>query len=162
MEQNGNGKGTFTVKEAAEHLGMTPRGVRQRISRGKLKATQLNGEWLIYLNGEQPGEREFVPENNGTGNSETVQDAAPRNNGTRNVPHYSSVTSPERQATALMEGWIAPLTKTIQEQAEEIGRLKAQLEQEQKEKAALVEVLDGDATYPEEHRPGFWSWLFGR
>jgi hypothetical protein len=61
-----------------------------------------------------------------------------------------------------MNSWLAPLTKTIQEQAEEIGMLKAQLAQEQKEKAALAEVLDGDSTYPEAPRPGFWSWLFGR
>lgn len=147
MTVNGNGNHGVSVKEAATELGISPRAVRFRIKAGSLKAQQLAGQWLVYLNEETPVTEEDYRATDGNGKEPEE----------RSLPQGFNP-----QFQAIMDTWLSPLTEKISRQSEEIGQLKAQNEQLEREKVALIEALDGDSTYPEEPRPGFWTWLFGR
>jgi excisionase family DNA binding protein len=142
-----NGRGSITVKEAAETLGITDRAVRLRIEKGTLRGGMVKGKWLVYLPLEPPLPSEHFHHSNGNGKYEAE------------VPPSNA----ETQLQQVMSSWLQPLVDQIGSLQREVGSLEAQLEQERKEKAALIEALDGDSTYPQdENRPGFWGWLFGR
>lgn len=44
----------YTIKEAAEELGMTTAGVRYRMKTGVIKAKKKGNRWTVYLNGDEP------------------------------------------------------------------------------------------------------------
>jgi hypothetical protein len=75
------------------------------------------------------------------------------------VPHTgnSAVAVADRES---VPEWFSAVVQQSLTQAEEIGRLKAVIEEKDRVIANLLE-----STYPqdeEEPRPGFWAWLFGR
>ncbi len=160
----GNGRAAVTVNEAAEKLGITPRAVRFRLKKGTLVGTQLDGGWLVYL-GERGGNASVTGEKSApvtvTARGEETEEGEEISGGEREMP-LPSPLNPERQLQAVMDSWLAPLTEKISVQAEEIGRLKAELAQAERERDAMVQAL-GDISHKPEFRPamGFWSRLFG-
>jgi DNA-binding Lrp family transcriptional regulator len=44
----------YTVKEAAEKLGISPEAARQRLYSGSLQGRKLKRGWVVYLNGNEP------------------------------------------------------------------------------------------------------------
>jgi hypothetical protein len=157
--ENGNGHHGVTVREAAKTLGISPRAVRFRLQKNQLKGAFLDGQWMVFLGAaidpDESPETEEV-----TGNFRAT-DYLGNGNG---APQSSSMVAPPFQA--VMTEWVSPLVEKISLQAEEIGKLKAENEQRDRELVALREALeamqDDISQYADEARPGFWGWLFGR
>jgi len=78
------------------------------------------------------------------------------------LPHTGNGTVAVQDTRNIPE-WFSVVVQRSLDQAEEIGRLKAIIDEKDRAIASLTSALDGgDSTYPLEARPGFWSWLFGR
>lgn len=159
----GNGHTALTVKEAAEILGITPRAVRFRLQKGTLSGTQLDGEWLVYF-GEKGGNATVAEEKSAAETVTETYEETEENEETlaaaREMP-LPQPPNPERQLQAVMDSWLAPLTEKISTQAEEIGRLKAELAQAERERDAMAQALGDISQEPEPVQRGFWTRLFG-
>jgi len=154
----------MSVKEAALALGITPRAVRLRIEEKRIPATMLDGKWFVDLEGSfpaSPAGRQEVPR---------ADFAYPANETCDEEVPLSVPPSPEgRQEVAVpaqfrlvMDQWVNPLVSQIREQAVEIGQLQAKLEESERQRQALVEMVE-DETYPQEDEPeqsyGIWNGI---
>ena len=57
----------MTIKEAAEHYGVSDKTIRRRIKQGHINAQQVNGRWRVYI------DQDSVQENDQTNDQPTVQ-----------------------------------------------------------------------------------------
>lgn len=147
----------YSVRDAARLLGISGRAVRFRMESGKLTGTQIDGKWMVYLPSDEG--RKETEEGRNTGSDYIVEgnsaeEAFP--------PPRQSVSRPPEQMQMIMNEWLAPLTAKISDQAEEIGRLKAEVVQKTHEAEALAASLDAiSLESPESEVRGFWARLFG-
>ena len=160
---SGNGHAAITVNEAAEKLGITPRAVRFRLQKGTLTGMQLDGAWLVYF-GETGGNASVTGEKSAPETVTVVDEETEEGEeipvAEREMP-LPQPPNPERQLQAVMDSWLAPLTEKISVQAEEIGKLKAELAQAERERDAMAQALGDISQEPELPSRGLWSRLFG-
>jgi hypothetical protein len=122
------------VKEAAEALGVSVSGVRRGLKSGRLKgqrrATPQGHVWLIEVPDDQavttrtPASR--VPGDRATTRVPDSPDAAP--DAPQEAPGEALLATRAQEMAAYTERLLAPWRAIVQQQAEEIGALKARLE----------------------------------
>lgn len=160
----------MSVKQAAIVLGITPRAVRLRIEEKRIPATMMDGKWFVELEDSFPpsreGRQEFPPIESAyiasdIPDEEVFSSIPPSQEGRQEV-------AVPAQFQLVMDQWVNPLVGQIRQQAEEIGELRAKLQESERQRLALVEVIE-DETYPQgvnvEESRGIWKiirrWLTG-
>ena len=115
--------GPVSLEEAADRLGITVNAVCHRLKRGTLGGHKTPAGWVVVW-----------PPTRATDHGPTI-DAAwsvadqpttnrPTNQPTKGTPAVSDAA--RRQLEAIRDEWLAPMVGQIREQAEEIGRLRAE------------------------------------
>jgi len=146
---------TFSVKEVAEALDMTPRGVIQRLNRGQLKGNKkLNqfgvAEWQVYANreilmaaetrksstGSPINEQSFAPDADDTIDAEDIEvsgDYAP--DGPTNWRDIEM-----QRLEVLAEKLVKPLAERLEAQAAELREKEKLLEEKERQLRLLPDL----------------------
>ena len=156
----------MSVQEAAEHIGIHPKTVRQRIKDGKLPARKFQGprgpEWRVYPNG--------IPSTDPTLTVELPSVDGPWTDPelTVNSPSVQGESAVVLEALRLVDN----LRRENQQLAGQLGFTQAKLQEAERTVALLMAPKDEPAdvtprTEPEmpavpdpKHRP-WWKRLFG-
>jgi chromosome segregation ATPase len=130
---------TYTISDAARLLDISENAVRQRIKRGTIEATKIDGVWRVTL-------PETATDQEATSRADYQSD--------QEDDHQADYEG-DQETTNLPAGLLAlsytalsPLVEKIEEQAERIGRLSEQVDQLTTEKSQLeaeLETLRQDA-----------------
>jgi len=122
------------VRDAAQRLGLSERGVLKRIHARTLTAERDGKRWIVYLPSEP---------SSGLG-SEPIRTA----NRTSSEPvepieaDYRVAPAARQQLEAIRDEWLAPLVAQITEQAEALGRLEAERDQARQSAEAAIAARD--------------------
>jgi excisionase family DNA binding protein len=132
----------LTINQAARRLGVSENAVRQRIKRGTLAAAKVDGLWRITL-AEQPTDYQVNRPLDQEGDRRTNYQSDSQ---TDHEVIRSSAVSPAARAQleAVRDEWLAPLVGQIREQAEEIGRLRAEREAVERQRDDLATELTAE------------------
>jgi hypothetical protein len=125
-----------SVAEAAHILGLTPGAIRKRIERGQLAAHKVSGQWHVVLNSDETTRHD----------SGVAPDTTRQGDATRQDTTVAVSSAARSQLEAIRDEWLAPLVAQIREQAEEIGRLRADQEAVRRERDALATELERERT----------------
>lgn len=137
---------TLPLRAAASHLGMSTDTLRKRLQRGLTPGRKVDGAWVVDVL-DSPGQVQDHQESPGP-----VPDVSGP------TPSALAVQRAEEMAV-YSERLLAPYVRRIEEQAEEIGHLKAELEQER----SIRQRTNDDAPPPESQaeRRSWWQRLWG-
>lgn len=146
---------TFSVKEVAEALDMTPRGVIQRLNRGQLKGNKkLNqfgvAEWQVYANREilmamearksSPGspinDQSFAPDADDTIDAEDIEVSG--DYGTDGPTNWRDIEM--QRLEVLAEKLVKPLAERLEAQAAELREKEKLLEEKERQLRLLPDL----------------------
>ena len=148
----------LTIAEAARRLGVSENAVRQRIKRGSVTASKIDGVWRIPLvdHGDQEPGHQATMSSDYEGNQEADQEETTR----------SAVVSPEArsQLEAIRDEWLTPLVTRIEALSRDLGRVEQERDQLRVALERLQVSRDLATEHPAEqvspeHRPRPW-WRF--
>jgi excisionase family DNA binding protein len=145
----------MSLQEAAEHLGIHPKTVRQRIKDGKLPARKFQGprgpEWRVYPNG--------IPSTDPT---LTVDSPSVDGPWTEPVPTVDS-PSVQGEAAIVLEALrlVDSLRRENEQLAGQLGFTQAKLQEAERTVALLMAPKDEPEPPAEPERRPWWKRLWG-
>jgi len=113
----------YSVREAAQRLGLSERGVLKRIHAGTLRAERHGKRWGVFLPSE-PRSEPFRTED-GTGSEHSTEPIEAQYRVTP-AEIEQAIERTGDKYLADMQAMLAPLVERIAEQAETIGRVSAE------------------------------------
>ena len=122
--------GAIPIADAAARLGVSVELLRKRAQRNTMPAYKVDGKWYVVLDVDQDGVQDIPPRAEDVVASRTVQDgtSGPGQDGNRGAASWGVSPAARSQLEAIRDEWLAPLVAQIREQAEEVGRLRAERE----------------------------------
>jgi len=120
----------LSIAEAADHLGISENAVRQRIKRGTLPAAKVDGIWSVTII-DHAADR---PPTSGRDHEAGYQNRPPGGYEPTSIPAVSPAA--RAQLAAIRDEFVQPLVEQIAAQAEQIGRLSAEVDQLRAQAAA--------------------------
>ena len=139
------------IGQAADRLGISENAVRQRIKRGTLAATKVDGIWRVVV--PTGRDHEADQEADYQTDYETDQSA------TTSPPSMSPAAV--GQLAAITEQWLQPLISQIRELERDVGRLTAERDQARRERdeSRAKSSSETKKVDPAESTPRPW-WRF--
>ena len=135
--------GGLTIAEAADYLGVSENAVRQRIKRGTIEATKVDGLWRVQIHDHQTDQEPASGRDQEVAYPHRLAGDQEADPPPTTVPMVSPAA--RAQLAAIRDELVQPLVDQIAAQAEQIGRLTAELDQMRAQAAA-----EEAATRPQE------------
>jgi hypothetical protein len=133
-----------SVADAAATLGISEGAVRKRIERGQLVGRKVAGQWQIILNAtdeSQTTRHDATDQPTRQGLSHTTRrDTTTGAHDASQLPAVAPAAM--AQLEAIRDEWLQPLIDQLKDQAEEIGRLKAERDTAVKDAEHLTAEID--------------------
>ena len=138
----------ISISDAAERLGVGVELLRKRAQRGTMPAYKVDRKWYVVLDVDRDGVQDIPPGSEDV-LSRTVRSgtSGPGQDGSRGEAPAGVSPAARSQLGAIRDEWLAPLIAQIREQAEEIGRLRAERDAAAAERDRLRAERDSDRAF---------------